>query len=89
MGYSISQEQYEKLERHKREDRLCAMSTGRGGCFNRATVRQTVDSWYYAEDRANGVTPHRITQTVCSRHAKTMPVGYDGTNFRVLSEERY
>lgn len=41
MGFSITREQYERSEKLRRENRQCAMSTGRGGCFNRATWEAT------------------------------------------------
>jgi hypothetical protein len=88
MGYSISQEQHEKLERNRAEGRLCCVSTGRGGCFNRATVRQTVESWYYEKDRLAGEPPHVDTQVICASHSRG-GLYDEGTNFRVLAKERF
>lgn len=83
MGYSISQEQHDKLERNRREGRLCAMSTGRGGCFTRATWRERWESWPYKIGEG-----HRLVSimTHCGRHH--LEPGYEGMNFRVLSVER-
>lgn len=83
MGYSITEEQYQRLERNRREGRQCHMSTGRGGCFTRATVAQTSESWPYHI----GEGERRVaTTTFCKRHASEP--GYEGVNFRVLSTER-
>lgn len=84
MGYDISQEQYEKLERLRREGRQCAMSTGRGGCFNRATYREVHEHWTYHIDE--GQRTER-TMVFCGRHA-SLP-GAQGVNYRVLSVERF
>lgn len=89
MGYDLSWEQGEKLERYRREGRLCAVSTGRGGCFNRATVRQTQESWYYEGDKLEGKPPRAVEMTLCVRHARQYPAGYEGVNFRVVAQERF
>lgn len=89
MGYSISQEKYEKLERNRREGRLCSMNNGRGGCSARATVRQHTLNWYYEEEKLRGDPPREGTSVLCRRHANEMPPGYEGRNFTVVSEERF
>src|SRR5215831_3291963 len=78
MGYSISQEQHERLERNRRAGRLCAMSTGRGGCFTAATTAHLTESWPYAigEGRSRLHTQH-----FCGRHSSVCAVG---VNFRTL-----
>lgn len=90
MGYSISEEQYNKLEMLRRTGRLCAMATGRGGCFSKATVRVTTRDWYYPSDKDAGEPPKgEGVMTFCVRHAKTLPVGLEGPNYTVLAQERY
>jgi hypothetical protein len=86
VGYSISMEQANKLERNRREGRLCAMSTGRGGCFTRATWVEKGDSWYYEEDMVAGKEPHPLVHTVCAKHR--MGAGYKGRNFVVHTSEK-
>lgn len=87
MGYSLSQEQYEKLERNRQEGRLCSVSTGRGGCFSRATVRWTTNSWMYAEDRQAGKAPEVTTSVVCTRHNRDD--WHHGTNYEVISTDKF
>jgi hypothetical protein len=89
MGYDISQEQHDKLERNRREDRLCAVATGRGGCFNRATVKATEEAWVYEEDRLAGEPPVIRTMKLCTRHAKPEAGYLEGTNYRVISLEKF
>jgi hypothetical protein len=84
MGYSITLEQANKLDKNRSEGRLCHMSTGRGGCFNRATVRETHESFMYALDEGDMTVSE---MTLCGRHA--MGVGTAGTNFRVVASERF
>lgn len=86
MGYSISAEQHDKLERNRRDGRLCWVATGRGGCFNRATIRLTLESWLTGQHRAAGEPPTIGTAVVCSRHARD---NREGTNFRVTGAERF
>lgn len=83
MGYSITHEQHERLERLRREDRLCAVSTGRGGCFNRATWEVLQETWPYRLDDGKR-TVHRMT--LCGRHVQA--AGFEGGNFRVLRADR-
>ena len=87
MGYSISQDQHDKLEKHRREGRLCCVATGRGGCFNRATRRLTQDTWPYDRDRQAGKPPTRHVAVACARHAT--PDWQEGTNFTTLSVEAF
>jgi hypothetical protein len=87
MGYSLSQEQWEKLEQNKREGRLCCVSTGRGGCFNRATRRLTQHSWPYEADRQAGKTPDLHVAVACARHAT--PDWQEGLNFTTLKVEKF
>jgi hypothetical protein len=87
MGYSISQEQYERSEKNRREGRQCCVSTGRGGCFNRATRRLTQDTWVYAEDRQAGKSPEIHVAVACPRHAA--PDWQEGTNFTTLKVEAF
>jgi hypothetical protein len=51
MGYSLSQTQVLTLEELSACGRRCAMATGRGGCFNRATVREWQLTWNYERDK--------------------------------------
>lgn len=84
MGYSISEEQHQRLEANRREGRTCHMSTGRGGCFTRATVKQTSESWPYKLEEG---TSRIATMTFCKRHSSAP--GFEGVNFRVLATERF
>ena len=86
MGYSLSQEQWEKLESHRHEGRQCAMSTGRGGCFSRATYKVTSNSWVYESNKLSGDAPPVHTMVFCTKH--TEPVGYEGGNFTVTAVEK-
>jgi hypothetical protein len=83
MGYSLDQDQWETLERNKRDGRLCGMATGKGGCFTRATWKQTDEVWTYNIGEGES---HLSEITLCGRHK--MEPGYEGTNFRVLSVEK-
>lgn len=83
MGYSISQEQWEKLQRYEREGRRCAFSTTGGGCFNRATTGVTQESWTYKVGEGDS-REHEMT--LCTRHAED--VGYQGVNFRVTATRK-
>jgi hypothetical protein len=87
MGYSLSQEQYEKLEQNRREGRLCCVSTGRGGCFSRATRRLTHESWPYEQDRKDGKPPTIGTVVACTRHAT--PAWQEGLNYRTTKVEKF
>ncbi len=83
MGYDLSMEQVDKLARLDREGRRCAHATGRGGCFSRATIRQRVLCWKYAEDMAGGKPPARgITWVFCPRHVAPI-----GSNFLEVKRE--
>ena len=83
MGYSITEEKYRKLEDNRKAGRLCAMSTGRGGCFTTATCVETHDSLLYEV----GEGEMSVTEmTFCGRHK--MGVGYVGRNFRVVASKR-
>jgi hypothetical protein len=84
MGYSISETQFQKLQRLEAEGRRCDMATGRGGCFRRAIYRQTQESWPYHLDEGARM---EHTFTMCSTHA--LAEGSEGVNFRVLSLERF
>lgn len=84
MGYSITHEQHQRLERLKAEGRDCKMSTRGGGCFNRATRKATQQSFPYKLDEGNESTH---VMTLCTRHV--YPVGYEGVNFRVTKVEKY
>lgn len=83
MGYSLSQEQFERLEANRRAGRQCAMATGRGGCFTRATWKETHESWPYAI----GEGESKVSEMVfCGAHHN--PEGYRGVNFVVRSVEK-
>lgn len=84
MGYDISQEQYEKVERLRSEGRQCAMSTGRGGCFNRATWTELHECWLYELEQGDRTEHHMV---FCGRHHSAP--GTEGRNFRVLSSARF
>jgi len=86
MGYSISHEKWEKLEALRREGRLCRMDREH---TTRATVMIRQESWYYEEDKLAGKPPHVDEMPFCPRHARMMPPGYEGANFRVLSHRRF
>jgi len=87
MGYDISQARYEKLERNRRDGRLCGGATmARAGCSIRATVKLTEETWIY---RVGEGTPRITTMTVCTRHARQTPVGFEGVNFRVTGMETF
>lgn len=89
MGYSIDAATHDKLERNRRDDRLC-----RGGhryCITRATRRVFMDSWAYDSHKAAGMTPYRTADedpgmTLCTRHANSLPT--EGTNFTVRRVEK-
>jgi hypothetical protein len=83
MGYSISEEQYQRLEQNRRDGRDCHMSTRGGGCFTRATRKVTTESWPYKIGEGE---PRTHTSTFCARHAHKP--GYEGMNFRVLAVEK-
>jgi hypothetical protein len=99
VGYSMSQEQVEKLERFASEGRTCRMATrwrenGGSNCFNRAIHRTTELTWSYCEDKnafdadpTTGPAPRLTVGTFCQRHV--MPAGFEGGNFRVVRVERF
>lgn len=83
MSYDLTQEQYNRLARNRREGRVCATLTSGGGCFARGTWRETVEFWPYKIGMGKR---QEVSWTHCSHHH--LPVGYEGTNFRVLTSER-
>jgi hypothetical protein len=87
MGYSISEEQYEKLRANQREGRQCCVSTGRGGCFNRATRRLTQETWSYEADRKAGKPSTTHVAVACPRHAT--PAWQEGLNFTTTKVEKF
>jgi hypothetical protein len=91
MGFSVSQETWEKDQKLVREGRKCVCSGMRRGlgCMSRATVRATQETWTYAEDRAAGKPPTVSVVVYCSRHAKPEAGWLEGTNYRTLSVERF
>lgn len=84
MGYSITEAQHQKLLRYQDEGRQCAMSTGRGGCFNRATIKNLCQSFSYKLDEGEA---RESVHTLCKRHAHE--AGTEHVNFRVLSQETF
>ena len=89
MGYSITRAQHDKLEALRATGRLCWVSTGRGGCYARATVRLTYESWNYEQDRTAGKAPVIRTAVLCRAHAKPSAGYLDGANFHGLRLETY
>jgi hypothetical protein len=87
MGYSLDQHQWEKLEHNKAEGRLCCVSTGHGGCFNRATRRLTQLTWPYESDRKAGKAPETHVAVACTRHAT--PDWLEGLNFTTINVEKF
>ncbi len=86
MGHSISQETGRKLDENRRAGRLCA--GGVRHCTKPATVKvhQTAYTHEWGVGKpAEGLDP----MTMCTRHAREFPPGYQGVNFRVDSHERY
>lgn len=80
MGYSMSQEQHDKIERNRRMGRLC--SGGRHFCVTPATRRVT--SWTWTHKIGEGKA-HESELLLCTRHARTYSVGFEGVNFIVKS----
>jgi hypothetical protein len=73
MGYDMSEAQYNRLERNRADGRMCAMSTGRGGCFNRAN-RMVVQEATNLDTDGNPFDTmhpegHVDTMPFCKRHA--------------------
>jgi hypothetical protein len=89
MGYSMSNEQWEKLERLEQEGRRCSMATGRGGCFGRATVRETCERTGADAGRAgyHDNPDGTYDMVLCRRHA--LGTGYQGVNFQVVKSVRF
>jgi hypothetical protein len=86
MGYSMTSEKADKINALAAEARRCSMNNGRGGCATRATVMVVDQSFVYRLDEgAESVTE----MPMCARHARQMPVGFEGVNFRVLDHRRF
>ena len=85
MGYSILKSTGDKLERNRREDRLCR-GTGRS-CVTRAKWRVTQEAWMYRIGEGASWTDDKLT--VCNVHARDLYPGYQGVNFRVISVDPY
>lgn len=84
---SISQETYERIERNRRDGRYCrGMSRSRAGCSTRSTVKITQESWVYRIGKGRREV-HEME--MCPRHARQLPDGYEGVNFRVLSRQSF
>jgi hypothetical protein len=84
MGYSISAELHDKLEKNRRDGRLCAGSSrSRVGCSTRATIIVFTESWIYAIDEGKSAV-HEMR--MCSRHARQNLIGFEGVNFRVVDQ---
>lgn len=85
MGYSISEETYQRLERNRREGRLCGGATRvRHGCVARATQQAIQETWTHKIGEGES---HVSPLSLCARHARQVAPGYEGVNFRVLSVE--
>jgi hypothetical protein len=83
MGYSISEETYERIERNRREERLCQGSTR---CSTRATRIVTQRCWLYTIEEG----PETLEDMkMCTRHANTLPVGFRGVNFIVTQVQPF
>jgi hypothetical protein len=83
MGYSITQEKWERLEALRREGRLCCMDREH---VTKATVMVTQESWTYKIGEGES---HVDEMPFCPRHARQVPEGYEGVNFRVLSHRKF
>jgi hypothetical protein len=68
MGYSISQETHERIERYRAEGRLCQ---GSSRCSQRGT-RIAVALLSSVTDEADNETWYWSTFVVCAKHAKQM-----------------
>ena len=91
MGYSMTQEQHERLEQYRADGRLCYMSTGRGGCMTRATRVVDMTTWYYADDPERRGLETK-SAPMCTRHANDMAywIGRDiGTNTIVHAVRKF
>lgn len=87
MGISISEDKYQKMEKLRREGRLCQSGDSRAGCAIRATVRSAQETWTYRIGEGESQTN---TAVFCLRHARRYALpGSEGVNFRVLSTERF
>jgi hypothetical protein len=82
MGYSISQDQHLRIEKNRREGRLCGGPSNHQ-CPVAATYTIAKDTFYYE----GGVEVRKVhTETgMCTRHARLFPVGYRGENFLVTA----
>lgn len=82
MGYSISEATHRKLEKNRREGRLCCGATAaRYGCLTRATIEATQESFAYRLDEGEGLA---LKSRYCARHLPRE----DGVNFRVIAARR-
>jgi hypothetical protein len=82
VGYSISAELHDKLEKNRRENRLCnGAARSRAGCSTRATTVVVTESWVYRIGEGKS-TRHEVR--MCTRHARQTPIGFSGVNFRVV-----
>lgn len=83
MGHSITEATHQKIEKNRREGRLCGGATrSRSGCTTRATFVKTSEVWTYKIGEGE---PQVLDMPVCKRHAAQTPVGYAGVNFRVTA----
>jgi hypothetical protein len=82
MGFSITADKAAKLDRNRREGRLCGGPTrDRAGCASRATWQVVEEVWTHRL----GVGRSRVNSLLmCKRHAMLFHSGYCGVNFRVI-----
>jgi hypothetical protein len=79
MGYDISQETHERIEKNRRDGRLCQ---GSGRCSTRATKLVQQRCWPY---RVGEGDLSERPMVMCAKHASEFPAGYVGVNFEVVS----
>ena len=86
MGISIDEATHQKIERNRREGRLCqGACRSRVGCTVRATWRITSRGWTYTVGEG---TDHVNDMVMCGRHAREWTPGSGGVNFIVLAKTR-
>lgn len=82
MGYSISQETYERIERNRREGRLC-----RGGsrCSSRGTWWAFHETWVHKIGEGDSKLDMQ-GMPFCKKHLREFAphVGFEGVNYRVV-----
>jgi hypothetical protein len=85
MGYSITEETYNKIEANRQAGRLC--SGGSRHCATKATRKVTSEVWL--SKIGEGEMHVGKPLTLCTTHAKPYHEGFRGVNFIVLSVEKF